>query len=140
MKPNHSYQTKNKKRIWEFAVSQKDAHFNANEVFRFFIMSGSPISMPTIYRQLDRMTAEGILQKYRTGESDMAFYFYVGEKRDSCERPLMKCTSCGKTFPLKCHTTEKMAEHIWDKHHFYVELETTMFYGKCARCMASRQE
>ena len=134
MKKSQSYQTKNKERILEYILARRDVSFNANDAYRHFINNDSPISLSTIYRQLDKMAEEGLLQKYRTSESDTAFYYYAGEKRDDRRQPLMKCTSCGQTFPLKCHTVEQMAYHIWDQHHFLIELDQTTLFGKCARC------
>jgi len=131
------YQTKNKKLIWEFVNVQKDAHFSANDVYRYFIIKDSPISLPTIYRQLDKMTQEGLLQKYRTAESDTAFYYHVCEDAESHEESLMKCTSCGRTFPLQCHAAEELADHIGHDHHFFVRLGETVFYGQCEACAHS---
>lgn len=140
MGQNQNYQTKNKKRIWEFILTQKNTQFSANDVYRHFMISEKPISVPTIYRQLDKLTAEGHLQKYRTGESDTAFYYYTGEKEANYLQPLMKCTACGQTVPLKCHALEEMADHVRNQHHFYIELGNTTLYGKCAQCMAPRQK
>lgn len=140
MGQNQNYQTKNKKRILEFVLAQKDTQFSANEVYQHFMVSNKPISIPTIYRQLDKLTEEGILQKYRTSESDTAFYYYVGEKAKDQPQTLMKCTACGQTVPLKCHTVEQMADHVWAQHHFHIDLENTTLYGKCAQCTALRQK
>lgn len=137
MNQNQNYQTKNKKRIWEFILAQKGIQFNANDVYRHFMASDHPISVPTIYRQLDKLTAEGQLKKYRTGESNTAFYYYVGKREEAHFQTLMKCTACGQTVPLKCHTVEQLTDHVRDQHHFYIELESTMLYGKCAQCMTS---
>lgn len=134
MEHKQGYQTKNRKLIWEYVNAQKDAQFSANDIYRFFMVNGNLISLPTIYRQLDKMTEEGLLLKYRTVESDTALYYYPGEKSNNYQS-FMKCTSCGQTFLLKCHTVEQMADHVWDQHHFQIELENTTLYGKCAQCM-----
>ena len=140
MSQNQNYQTKNKKRIWEFVLTQKDTQFSANDVYRHFMAGDKSISMPTIYRQLDKLTEQGSLQKYRTGESDTAFYYYVGEGEGDHLQPLMKCTACGQTIPLKCHAVERLADHVRTEHHFYIELGNTTLYGKCAQCMAPQHK
>ncbi|WP_250229265.1 Fur family transcriptional regulator [Anaeropeptidivorans aminofermentans] len=140
MKQSETYQTKNRKRIWEFISSQKGIHFTANDMYRYFIIHGSTISMPTIYRQLDKMTEAGLLHKYRTAESDTAFYYSREADGDSRELSHMKCTNCGKMFPLKCNVVEQMAEHVWNRHSFYIKLENTLLYSKCAQCRVPQQK
>lgn len=134
MKQKYGYQTKNQKRILDFVISQKDAHFSANDAYRYFVINGVAISMPTIYRQLDKMTADGFVQKYRTEVSETAYYYHLEGSVDSNEQSHMKCTSCGKIFSLECHSAEELAEHIGREHHFFVRLAETVFYGQCEVC------
>jgi Fur family ferric uptake transcriptional regulator len=136
MKKN-SYQTKKKQIILEFAVTQKGTHFSANDVYRYFVQNNISISIPTVYRQLEKMTEEGLMQKCRTAQSDSALYYYIEKEEDRHEHSLMKCTGCGKTFPLQCHTADHLVEHISLAHHFFVNLDETVFYGQCEVCKRS---
>ncbi len=134
MKQKQVYQTKKRQLIQEFVITQKNMNFTANDVYRHFIMGDNQISLPTIYRQLDKMTEEGLLEKYRTAESDTAFYAQTRDDSATAGQSHMKCTSCGKTFPLQCHEAAELAEHIGHDHHFFVKLNETVFYGRCEAC------
>jgi Fur family ferric uptake transcriptional regulator len=80
------------------------------------------------------MTEEGLLQKCRTTQSNSAFYYYIEKEEDRHEHSLMKCTKCGKIFPLQCRIAEQLTEHIGQEHHFFVRLDETVFYGRCESC------
>ena len=134
MNHSSSYQTKNKKHILDFIMTQGSTHFSANDVYRHFVGCDLSISMPTIYRQLDKMVDDGILKKYRTAESESALYYHIGKPTEPLEQPLMKCTSCGKIIPLHCRAIQPLLEHIEDEHHFLVQMNETVLYGKCETC------
>jgi Fur family ferric uptake transcriptional regulator len=118
----------------EFVNARKDARFSANDAYCYFMMNGRPISLPTIYRHLDKMTKDGTLRKHRTAESDVAFYSHAGDDAAVNEQTRMKCTSCGRTFPLRCRAAEELARHIGHDHHFFIRLGETVFHGRCEAC------
>lgn len=129
------YATKSKKRIVEYIESLGDEHFNAYDIISHFIKEDPPISAATIYRQLDRMISEGKLRKYILGDKDSACYHYIGDHFQGGNKYHLKCVNCGKLIHLQCLTIENLMEHIIEEHHFFIEPESTVFYGKCEACM-----
>jgi Fe2+/Zn2+ uptake regulation proteins len=134
------YATKSKKRIIEHIESMDEEHFNAYDIISHFIKENPPISSATIYRQLDRMVSEGKLRRYVLSDKEGACYHYLGDNdsKHCCNKYHLKCITCGKLVHLQCHTIENLMEHIVDAHHFFIEPESTVFYGRCEECMAIR--
>ena len=126
--------TKNNQLLMDFVTTRNGMHFSANDVYKHFITSDISMSIPTIYRQLDKMTQDGIIHKYRTSETDAAMYFYLDDESGKNYDSHMKCTECGKIYPLQCHIAEEFAGHVEDEHHFVIHMDETVFYGKCENC------
>jgi Fur family ferric uptake transcriptional regulator len=98
---------------------------------------GKPIGVTTVYRQLDKMVEEGIVNKYTLDSKSSACYEYVDEHDHShglvkCYH--CKCDKCGKVIHLHCSEIEEIFKHIEDKHEFVINSKRTVLYGLCEEC------
>ena len=53
MKRETGYNTKQKEKLLEFLIANKDKHTNVQEISAYFSAEGTPLGTTTIYRQLD---------------------------------------------------------------------------------------
>ncbi len=132
-----AYQTKQGRALVEFLRSQGSRHVSVQQ-----IAAGLPekIGTATIYRQLDKLAARGLVRKY-VSDGDPACYQYVGEDAKSCMQHFhLKCSSCGALIHLECEEMGRLSEHILREHGFRTDPLRSMLYGTCAECLKKEAE
>lgn len=140
MKRNRDYQTQGKRKVFDYAQRFGEPGFTAKDVFSHYRGTGDPVSYPTVYRQLDKLTENGVLKKHRDSDGDSSVYFYRGKQDGPDSQPLLKCVSCGKLLPLQCNVAKGLAQHVDQKHGFHIDMSETVFYGTCSSCAALNQQ
>jgi Fur family ferric uptake transcriptional regulator len=96
---------------------------------------GSPIGTATVYRQLERMVDEGLVQKYTIDANTPACFEYVGADSHAGEACFhCKCEKCGRLIHLHCEELQGLSEHIREHHGFRINPMRTVFYGLCDAC------
>ena len=95
------------------------------------------ISKATIYRQLESLVDEGILNKYVLDPNSPACFEYVDENShagpDVCFH--CKCEKCGKLIHLHCDELKEIQNHLYNEHRFRMDPIRTVFYGLCDECV-----
>ena len=61
-KPN--YKTKQREQLLDYMKTVPGKHFTVNDVCEYLHRQGSTIGQTTVYRQIEKMVDEGIMQKY----------------------------------------------------------------------------
>ena len=130
------YKTKQGQDIKEYLETIKGVHFTVNDVCEHFKNNGTPIGTTTVYRQLERMTGEGSVQKYIIDTNSPACFEYIGEDvhkdKERCFH--CKCEKCGKLIHLHCEELAEIEEHLRKHHSFLLDPLRTVFYGICESC------
>ncbi|MGN0484472.1 MAG: Fur family transcriptional regulator [Lachnospiraceae bacterium] len=129
-----SYQTKGKAAIRAFLQEQQENGKTAAEVHAHLQRAGMEVNLTTVYRNLERMTADGILLKYKSAEADSFIYQYAKEHGNCGAHLHMQCKRCGKIFHLECKFMEEIASHLWRHHGFQVECDGSVLNGVCKDC------
>ena len=132
-----AYQTKQGRALVEYLRSQGSRHVSVQQ-----IASGLPekIGTATIYRQLDKLAAQGLVRKY-VSDGDPACYQYVGEDAKDCMQHFhLKCSSCGELIHLECEEMGRLSEHILREHGFRTDPLRSVLYGTCAECLKKEAE
>ena len=137
MNNKSQYKTKQRAEITAYLMSKSGEHVTVNDVCKHFEEMGKPIGVTTVYRQLDKMVEEGIVNKYTLDSKSSACYEYVVEHDHShglvkCYH--CKCDKCGKVIHLHCSEIEEIFKHIEDKHEFVINSKRTVLYGLCEEC------
>ena len=71
----------------------------AQDIEDYFRSQGINIGAATIYRRLDRLTTDGLVNKYIIDEKSPACYEFIGTEHCSQGKCYhMKCEQCGKRF------------------------------------------
>lgn len=130
------YRTKHKDELLEYLAGRKGEHVTVAEVCDYFRRGEHPIGTTTVYRQLERLVDEGLVNKYILDANSPACFEYVGQ---SDQRPgevcfHCKCERCGKLIHLHCDELKGIAAHLKEDHRFVLDPLRTVFYGLCEEC------
>lgn len=127
------YNTKQKASITAILEKAGGAHITAEDISRALAEQGISVGKTTVYRQLERLTEQGIVRKFFVDEGS-ACYQYVGEHGDCHNHYHFKCAVCGKLLHLECEFMDQVSDHIFEHHGFTISNEKTVLYGICADC------
>ncbi|MDE5558839.1 MAG: transcriptional repressor [Ruminococcus sp.] len=134
MKNDSGYKTRQKEKILDYLVRNKEKHTNVQEISAFLTAEGTPVGTATIYRQLDKLIDSGTVRRYNFDGKTGACYQYIENDSDCHEHFHLKCTICGKLIHLNCERLSGIDRHIFEHHGFQVDPSQTVFYGKCSDC------
>jgi Fur family ferric uptake transcriptional regulator len=131
------YKTKQQELLLCYLEEHKNVHFTAEDVRIHFAQKEISMGTATIYRHLERMVAEGSLNKYVIDEHSAACFEYTGADShahgDACYH--LKCEKCGRLIHLSCDEMGCMGSHLLSEHGFKLDPRRTVFYGLCSECM-----
>lgn len=118
-------------------------HVTAAQVYEELKKQDCAIGNTTVYRYLERLVDEGMVNKYMIDANSPACFEFVGKQmhqgKGSCFH--CKCEKCGKLIHLHCEELEMIASHLQKEHQFTLDPLRTVFYGSCEECtMASAKE
>lgn len=130
------YKTKQMAELLTFLKSVQGSHVTVNEICEHFRKQGITVGTTTVYRQLEKMVAEGSVAKYVVDGTSAACFEYVGEQGSMVEAICYhcKCEKCGKLIHLQCNEVENLRQHISEHHGFEMDAIRTVFYGICREC------
>jgi Fur family ferric uptake transcriptional regulator len=130
-----NYHTRQGQSILEYMQSLGGNHATIMQIARHFEDEG--IGQTTIYRHLERLTAQGKLRKYVLHEGKSACYQYVDDEASCREHFHLKCEICGSLIHEDCGFLGEIEEHFRGKHDFQINMLKTVFYGTCKKCFSA---
>ena len=129
------YKTKQRDFLLDFAKKMTGCHFTVEDAKNYCDEKNICISQATIYRCLDKMVGEHIINKYFLDDKSAACFEYVGDSEaDLAEHFHLKCEVCGKLIHLECKDLEFIKKHLLSEHGFLLNSFKTVFYGICREC------
>lgn len=136
MTSRSKYKTKQREKLLGYLKSVEGTHITAADVYEYFKGQGESIGQSTVYRQLESLVDEGIINKYTIDGNSPACFEYVGEGDNSDTEVCYhcKCEKCGKLIHLYCDELEGMQAHLYEEHSFKLDPKRTVFYGLCDKC------
>lgn len=131
------YKTWQRAEITAYFMSTKGEHVTVNDIVKHFEEAGKPIGLTTVYRHLDKMVDDGVINKYNLENCSSACYEYVDTEHShdgttNCYH--CKCDKCGKLIHLHCEEIEELIKHIEKNHSFVINPRRTVLYGLCEDC------
>ena len=136
MPAGSTYKTKQREILLKYLEKHAGDHITAGDVCEYFKGQGASIGQATVYRQLEKLVDEGLLNKYIMEASGPACFEYVGmrvhKKGKTCFH--CKCEKCGKLIHLHCEELEEMQGHLKEEHEFRLNPMRTVLYGICSEC------
>lgn len=136
MNARPKYKTKQRDRLISYLETVPGQHITAGDVCEAFRQDGASIGQSTVYRQLESLVGEGVLNKYIIDEKSPACFEYV--RSASHQGPgtcfHCKCEKCGRLIHLHCEELEEIRNHLLGEHGFRLDPRRTVFYGICEAC------
>lgn len=135
MSEKNPYKTRQREELLSYLRTTPSDHITVNDVCGHFRRCGCPIGTATVYRHLERMVDEGLVNKYIIDANSPACFEYVGAESHSGENCFhCKCERCGRLIHLHCEELESLNAHIRAQHGFRINPLRTVFYGLCEEC------
>ncbi len=126
------YRTKQRNEILSYIEENGSRHITAADITEHFKSRGVAIGAATVYRNLDRLTADGFIRKYTSGDNTPACYQLAA--KDCHQHHHLRCLECGALIHLNCDLLDSLGEHIKEEHGFVLDKTKTVLYGLCSRC------
>ena len=137
MNSRTKYRTKQRDTLVEYLRKTPGAHITAGDVCEYFKACGTPIGQSTVYRQLESLVDEGIVNKYIIDIGSPACFEYVGADAHGDPAEICfhcKCEKCGKLIHMHCDELKAIQSHLLEDHGFRLDPLRTVFYGLCEEC------
>ncbi|MBR1743863.1 MAG: transcriptional repressor, partial [Lachnospiraceae bacterium] len=83
MSESRTYHTKQQQSILEIMEKMEEKYVTAGEVLQALKEEGAQVGLTTVYRRLDRLVKEGLVQKIVLDGNSGACYQYVGGKEET---------------------------------------------------------
>lgn len=131
---NSTYNTRQKKIIEIFLKENSGEQYTCDEISEKLKNEGTPVGKTTVYRYIEKLTAEGKVRKITGGLSKSAHYQYIDEKMNCNSHMHLKCLKCGKFIHLSCDFLDGITEHVYKQHCFRIDNSKTVIYGLCDKC------
>ena len=130
------YRTKQRESLLAYLETIPGVHVTAAEICAHFAAHGASIGQATVYRQLERLVDEGLVNKYVIGSAGPACFEYVAESSHADAEVCFhcKCEKCGRLIHLHCDELAGIQAHLHESHSFQLDPVRTVFYGLCDRC------
>ncbi len=131
------YRTKQREELLEYLESIQGVHFTVSQVCEYFKEQGRPIATATLYRQLEKMVGEGLVNKYIIDANSPACFEYSPKHIRHGEEEICfhcKCEKCGKLIHMHCEELTEISGHMKKAHQFIINPMRTVFYGVCKDC------
>lgn len=131
------YNTKQREMLLGYLETVPGVHITAGDVCEYLKKQGAPIGQSTVYRQLESLVDEGIINKYIIDGNSPACFEYVGADSHEDEGTCFhcKCEKCGRLIHLHCDELDGIHAHLYEEHRFKLDPMRTVFYGLCEDCI-----
>ena len=136
MNSRSKYNTKQRETILGYLETVPGQHITAGDVYDHFKRLGVRIGQSTVYRQLENLVSDGVINKYIIDGSSPACFEYVGTDCHADGEVCFhcKCEKCGRLIHLHCDDLIEIQSHLRSEHHFTLDPLRTVFYGLCEDC------
>ncbi|MGN1392911.1 MAG: Fur family transcriptional regulator [Succinivibrionaceae bacterium] len=131
-----SYKTRQKEELLEYLASIPGKHVTVADIVLYFNQRNIDISTTTVYRNLESLVDEGLVNKYQFDRNTCACFEFIN-KAEHCHLPKCfhcKCSVCGNLFHIESSYFKNIAKDILSKYDFEIDPQRTVFYGTCKKC------
>lgn len=130
-----SYRTKAKDAIMCYIKANKHRRFSASEIYQHIREEEErAISLTTIYRNLERLTDEGILLKIKNVEGECSFYQFLNAD-GGCDGHLhLQCKVCGYMVHIDEEAMNKANMYLLQNCGFSLICKDSVLMGYCDNC------
>ena len=122
------YKTKQRELVLK-TIKNKKNEFVIKDIYEEL---NKEVGLTTIYRVVDKLVQEGILNK-TIGKDNITYFQYLGKCNNS-NHFYLKCDNCGKIEHVDCDCIIDLIDHISENHDFKINSEHIVINGLCKSC------
>ena len=126
-----AYMTRQQQAVLKCIESCPGGRATAMDLMQMLRQEGQTVGLSTVYRQLEKLVAQGKVHKLLTEEGACYQYCDKTVHRDCF---LLQCEGCGAIFHMDCSHLGELYGHLLESHGFAINPRCTMFYGLCGKC------
>ena len=134
MEKEISYKTVNRKKILDYLIENKERTVSAKDIQTHLNELDLSVNVSTVYRYLDKLTKDGIINKFSDNEGKQAVFQYTGPENDCTHHIHLQCVKCGSVTHLDCGFMSEISEHVMKHHQFSIICKNSVLYGICSEC------
>ena len=131
-----TYNTSGKIKLTAFLASNPNRQYSVASLYAVLLAQGIRIGKSSLYRQLEKLSADGVVRKFRDAETNNSFFQYIGDDAECSKHLHLKCRLCGKLIHLHCEPAGELVKHIEQEHGFHIDSKKSVLYGFCRECKA----
>ena len=113
----------------EADLNQCDEFRSAQEIHASLHATGDKIGLATVYRTLQAMVDEDLVDTLRTDEGEQIF-----RRCSTGHHHHLVCRDCGRTVEVEGPAVERWADRVAAEHGFSDVAHTLELFGRCADC------
>ena len=126
-----AYMTRQQQAVLKCIESCPGGRATAMDLMQMLRQEGQTVGLSTVYRQLEKLVAQGKVHKLLTEEGACYQYCDKTVHRDCF---LLQCEGCGAIFHMDCSHLGELYGPLLESHGFAINPRRTMFYGLCGKC------
>ena len=129
-----NYNTKARAEILDFLEKNRETTVCASDILEHLKLKGLAVNTTTVYRYLNKLTAEQKVIKLSDKEGQKAVY-QLTKRTKTCDGHIhTQCIKCGKLIHLDCGFMEELKSHLLKDHGFNLKCDGSIIYGICSEC------
>lgn len=105
---------------------------STQELYRLLHDKGESVSLATVYRILQSMADDGLVDVLRNGEGEAVYRRCAAEHHHHH----LLCRNCGKAVEIEAPAVEKWASRVAEENGYTQVAHTVEIYGLCPECSA----
>lgn len=117
------------------ALAELRCSVTAREIADLLRERGSRVGLASIYRALDLLDGQGLVQRFDVGEGVAR---YEPALPDGDHHHHLVCDSCGTVEPFEDDALERAIHGLSDKTAFTVAAHDVTLHGECPSCRSDR--
>lgn len=126
------YQTSQRMAIMSFFEKNPQMRVSSDDVLAL-LSSEVELSRSAVYRNLNKMVDEKLLEKSVQPNGRKTLYQYAGIEH-GCSRVHLRCERCGKTFHMEREDDDKKLDSLLRANGLSLDNSSTVLLGTCKDC------
>ena len=110
-------------------IREQPGHLGADEVFQIARQRGHRVSLSTVYRTLDLLREQGLVEAANL-QQDHRHFKAAGDK----EHHHLVCVSCAEVIEFSSPHVERLKQALHEEHAFTIQNVELEVGGLCSRC------
>ena len=116
------------------ALDELEDFVSTQELHRLLGTRGDSVSLPTVYRVLQSMADDGLVDVLRRGDGEVVYRRCAFEHHHHH----LLCLNCGRTVEVEAPAVEQWAVRTAAAHGFTEAAHTVEIFGLCPECTAAK--